>query len=144
MVYTRHADGRLVKPLTFFIKVYSMLLAQIFRPHAPSLTVLFIALTICASFIALEFAERINVIKGSARCAWITAAGIAMGGGIWSMHFLATIAVEPFTIAFHPSGNALSLLIAILIATAGLYTVFWHQESSHRFAVGGTILGLGI
>jgi len=45
-----------------------------------------------ASYTALDLASRVSRIDRSPRLAWLAAAAIAMGGGIWSMHFIAMLA----------------------------------------------------
>jgi diguanylate cyclase (GGDEF)-like protein len=122
-----------------------MLLAKIFHPHDPTLVVLSVMLAILASFVSLELAGRIKAAGGRVRFAWLAAAGIAMGGGIWSMHFVAMIGHElPFAVAYSVPLTALSLLIAIVVSTVGLYTVFWSRPSAHKFVLGGSLMGLGI
>jgi diguanylate cyclase (GGDEF)-like protein len=122
-----------------------MLLESFFHPHVPSLVILSLTLAVLASFVSLELAGRIKVTYGRARAAWLVAAGTAMGGGVWSMHFIAMIALElPFAVAYNRQLTVLSLLIAILVATAGLYAVFWHKGSSWRFVTGGAIMGSGV
>jgi diguanylate cyclase (GGDEF)-like protein/PAS domain S-box-containing protein len=122
-----------------------MPLAKIFHPHDPLLVILSIALAVLSSYVSLELGGRIKASAGRRRIGWLFAAGIAMGGGIWSMHFVAMIALElPFAVAYNLSLTVLSLLIAILVATAGFYTVFWQPGSSLRFILGGTIMGVGV
>ena len=51
-----------------------------------------------------------------------------MGGGIWSMHFVAMIALElPFALAYDLLLTFPIALLAILVTTIGFYTVFWHR-----------------
>jgi diguanylate cyclase (GGDEF)-like protein/PAS domain S-box-containing protein len=122
-----------------------MSLADLFHPHDPILVTLSIALAILSSYVSLELGGRIKAAAGSKQMGWLFAAGIAMGGGIWSMHFVAMIALElPFAVAYNLSLTVLSLLIAILVATAGFYTVFWRPGSSLRFILGGAVMGVGV
>jgi diguanylate cyclase (GGDEF)-like protein len=121
------------------------MLSRIFHPQDPILVLVTFGLAILASFVALELAERIKVARGQARVGWLAAAGVAMGGGIWAMHFVGMIALElPFAVAYNPSLTALSLLVAILVSTAGLYQVFWHGGSWQRCIFGGSVMGIGV
>ena len=116
-----------------------------FHLYDPVLVALSFALAILASFVSLELAGRIKVAAGRSRFSWLAAGGLAMGGGIWSMHFIAMISLElPFPVAYDPFLTVLSLLVAIFLTTVGLYAVFWYQRSSWRFVLGGTIMGVGI
>jgi len=122
-----------------------MHLGTFFHPHIPVLVILAITLAILASFVSLELAGRIKAANGHARFAWLLAAGIAMGGGIWSMHFVAMIAIElPFAIAYDLRLTLLSLILSILVATIGFYTVFWNNGSIRRIVSGGAIMGMGV
>jgi NO-binding membrane sensor protein with MHYT domain len=46
-----------------------------------------------ASYTALDLASRITASKGVAATAWLVGGGIAMGTGIWSMHFIGMLAL---------------------------------------------------
>lgn len=121
------------------------LLATLFHPHDPVLVALAFAIAVLASFVALDLAGQIKAATARTRPLWLFAAGLAMGGGIWSMHFVAMIALElPFAVAYDPWLTATSLAMAVLVATAGLYTVFWHGASWRRFLAGGALMGSGI
>lgn len=121
------------------------MLSRIFHPHDPSLVLVSFGLAIFASFVALELAGRIKVAGRQARFGWLAASGIAMGGGIWAMHFVAMIALElPVAVAYRPSLTALSLITAIIVATAALYQVFWHGGSWRRCVFAGCMMGAGI
>ena len=54
-----------------------------------------------ASYTALDLAGRIRASRGWIRGAWLATAAISMGGGIWSMHFIAMLAfVMPMAVTF--------------------------------------------
>jgi NO-binding membrane sensor protein with MHYT domain len=58
----------------------------------PTLVALSVVIATAASYTALDLAGRGRAAAGRARQAWLGAAAIAMGGGIWSMHFVAMLA----------------------------------------------------
>jgi NO-binding membrane sensor protein with MHYT domain len=121
------------------------MLSSIFHPHDINLVILSFVIAVFAAFVSLELAGRIKATNDREKFGWLLAAGISMGGGIWSMHFVAMIALElPVTVAYDLRLTVLSFLIAIIFATTGIYTVFWHKGSVHRFILGGTIMGLGV
>ena len=47
-----------------------------------------------ASYAAFIFAERITTSRGGARVLWLVSGAMAMGLGIWSMHYLGMLAVR--------------------------------------------------
>ena len=120
-------------------------LPAIFHPHDPILVLLAFAVAVLASFVSLELAGQIKRAAPRARPVWLVAAGVAMGGGIWSMHFIAMIALElPFAVAYEPSLTVISLVMAMVVATAGLQIVFWRAASWRGFISGGVVMGLGV
>ena len=62
--------------------------------HDTPLVALSILIAICASYTALTLAGRVSVARGTARVAWLLGGCIAMGSGIWSMHFIGMLAFE--------------------------------------------------
>ena len=48
-----------------------------------------VLLAMLATYVALDFADRLRgAMERGARCSWILAGSVAMGTGIWAMHFV--------------------------------------------------------
>ncbi|MBP7338569.1 MHYT domain-containing protein [Niveispirillum sp.] len=97
-----------------------------------------------ASYVALDMAERLRHADGNLRWAWHGAASVALGGGIWAMHFLGMLAFQleaPF--AFHAGLTALSLAVPILVVAVGLWLV-GRGISPLRLLAAGVIVGMGV
>src|SRR3569623_332875 len=60
--------------------------------HSIPLVWLSLVIAVCASYTALTLAGRVSVARGRARVAWLLGGSVAMGSGIWSMHFVAMLA----------------------------------------------------
>src|SRR6266849_1684053 len=60
--------------------------------HDPYLVALSILVASFASYTALDLSGHVGTARGFARSVWLVAAAITMGGGIWSMHFVAMLA----------------------------------------------------
>ena len=60
--------------------------------HDWVLVVMSVLIAAVASYTALDLAGRIRASSGNARLAWLATAALAMGGGIWAMHFVAMLA----------------------------------------------------
>ena len=60
--------------------------------HDPYLVALSILVASFASYTALDLSGHVGAARGFARRVWLVAAAITMGGGIWSMHFVAMLA----------------------------------------------------
>lgn len=102
--------------------------------HDPWLTALAILVAVLASYVAFGLGRHIRAARGEARLAWLAGGAVAMGGGIWSMHFIAMLALPlPAGFAYDLRLTLLSLLIAVAATGAG-FTV----ATLGRAAPGGT------
>src|SRR5436190_972946 len=93
--------------------------------HDPVLVALSILIAALASYTALDLATRMRAASGRASRAWLAAAAIAMGGGIWSMHFVGMLAfsLPGIEVSYDPFRTFLSLLIPIVVAAAAFAVV---------------------
>ena len=113
--------------------------------HDPALVVLSIVVSVFAGFTALSLGERMRGAGGAARAAWLCAAAIAMGGGIFAMHFIAMLAFSlAMPMAYDPGLTLLSLLLAIGFTGAGLALVAWRGSSGLPLAAAALMMGLGV
>lgn len=61
-----------------------------------------IVIAIASSYAALDLAGRVTAASGRARAAWLAAGAIAMGFGIWAMHFKGMLALRlPVSVEYH-------------------------------------------
>ena len=111
------------------------------------LVVLSLLVAMFASYTALDLAGRIRLIHGASmkRTAWLVGGAIAMGLGIWSMHFIGMLAFRmPIELGYDPKITVYSLLIAILISGFALLIVTGNTVNHGRFAISGVLMGLGV
>lgn len=112
--------------------------------HDPLLVVLSMVVSAAASFTALDVGARIWQARGLVRAGWTAAAAIALGGGIWSMHFIAMLAFSlPMEIRYGPGLTTASLLIAVAASGLG-FALIDRASGPIRLGVSGTMMGLGI
>jgi two-component system sensor histidine kinase/response regulator len=113
--------------------------------HDYSLVALSLLISMFAAYAALELAGRVTAAEGWTRPAWLIGGAVAIGCGIWSMHYIGMLA---FTMPVHVGYDwrivLLSLLAAIMASAVALYVVSRHEVRSVRFLLGGIIMGLGI
>lgn len=77
-----------------------------------------------ASYTALDMAGRVAASQGRAARGWLIGGSVAMGIGIWSMHFLGMLAFSlPIPMGYDPTITFLSLLIAIAASAFALWMV---------------------
>ena len=106
--------------------------------YDPILVALSIAIASFAGYTALELGDRASLGRGRMRSAWIAVAAAAMGGGIWSMHFIGMLAFRlPVPVAYDLGRTILSLLVAIG-ATAAAF--FWINKKRPASAAGSARL----
>src|SRR3989441_7510588 len=92
--------------------------------HDPYLVALSILVASFASYTALDLGGRVGTARGLARRVWLVAAAITMGGGIWSMHFVAMLAFKmPIPMSYDIGLTILSLVVAIFVTSGGLPTL---------------------
>jgi signal transduction histidine kinase/CheY-like chemotaxis protein len=112
--------------------------------HDPLLVVVSYVVAVIASYTALEMAERLRGSRGPARWFWHIAAACALGGGVWSMHFVAILAFKiPLSLAVDPYLTFVSGLVAVCAVAAGLL-IIGKATSLPRVAGAGLLVGLGI
>ena len=98
-----------------------------------------------ASYTALDLAGRVTAARGRARLIWLGGGAIAMGVGIWSMHFTGMLAYRlPMPMRYDLPLVLLSLLVAIGASAGALYTMSRPQARMSYLLVGGLVVGAGI
>src|SRR5258706_7297058 len=113
--------------------------------HDLYLVALSIFVAAFASYTALDLGGRVSAARGLARRVWLVAAAITMGGGIWSMHFVAMLAfIMPIPMSYDIGLTTLSLVVAILVTGGGFYVISRQSGSPLRLVLSGIFMGLGI
>lgn len=114
--------------------------------HDPYLVFLSIVVAILASYTGLSLASRILTASGRFRPAWLVAASVSLGGGIWSMHFVAMLAfsMPGMQIRYDLALTLLSLLIAVAFTGGGFAVSHWTFIPRGRVAIAGLLMGLGV
>lgn len=113
--------------------------------YSSSLVLISLCVAILASYTALDLAGRIATAKGRAVYLWMGGGALAMGIGIWSMHFIGMLAFElPIELGYDLGLTALSLLIAVLSAGFALWLVSQPRLSCPQVGLGALFMGTGI
>ncbi|HEU4628593.1 MAG TPA: MHYT domain-containing protein [Gemmatimonadaceae bacterium] len=109
------------------------------------LVALSVFIAILASYTALALTGRVTVTRGSARRAWLLGGSIAMGIGIWSMHFVAMLAFQlPIPIAYDVPRVALSLLAGIAASAFALVVASRPTVGVLQLLASAVLMGGGI
>jgi len=94
--------------------------------YSPLLVFLSVVVASAASYTALDLAGRLSSVTGRARLGWLLGGSLALGVGIWSMHFVGMLAFHlSIPVTYGVELVALSMLVAI--AASGLALVVVSQ-----------------
>ena len=104
-----------------------------------------VAVSIVAAITALAMMNDLRKLPGSKRKAVIVMSAFVMGGGIWSMHFLAMLALR-FDVPIHYDllQTLSSGLIAILVVGFALLLLHFRTRNETTLNTAGLALGVGI
>jgi PAS domain S-box-containing protein len=111
-----------------------------------SVLVLAFLVAAIAAYTAFRMAGRVRDARdGGMRLIWLAAAGLTMGAGIWSMHFIALLAIEiPTPVRFNLPASVLSAALAVVTATLAFHVIGDPSGRRIRSIIAGVILGCGI
>ncbi len=104
-----------------------------------------VAISMMAAFTGLSLTRGLSLVSEGVRHLRIAMAAIALGGGIWSMHFVAMLAMR-FDVAVYYAvlPTVASILIAILLAGLALVLMHFGRRTRRKTILAGVILGAGI
>jgi two-component system sensor histidine kinase/response regulator len=109
------------------------------------LVALSVAISIIASYAALNLAGRVTAAHGVVRVAWLSGGACAMGMGIWAMHYIGMLACSlPVAVDYDWPIVALSLLSAIFASGAALFVVSRQHMNRVAITLGSLTMGGGI
>ena len=105
-----------------------------------------ILLSILAAYAAFGLSDRMLLATSRPhRLYWLGGGAIAMGTGIWSMHYLGMLAVRlPVPVDYFVPTVAGSLLLAIAASAVALTVVSAEDSGWKNTLVGGLLMGAGI
>ena len=113
--------------------------------YSSALVLISLCVAILASYTALDLTGRIATAKGRAVHLWMCGGALAMGIGVWSMHFIGMLAFSlPIALGYDIGLTVLSLFIAVLSSGFALWLVSQPSLPKLQLAFGALIMGSGI
>ncbi len=114
--------------------------------HDSTLVALSILIATVASYTALDLAGRIRATSGWPCYAWLATAALAMGGGIWAMHFVAMLAfsLPGMPVDYDLRLTTLSFVLPVIVTSFGFSVVNRRDAGLLAMALSGVAMGLGI
>ncbi|HEY0778796.1 MAG TPA: MHYT domain-containing protein [Gemmatirosa sp.] len=117
--------------------------------YSPPLVVASFLIATLASYTALDFAARVAAATRATRAWWLTGGAVALGLGIWGMHFVGMLAVRLYAAdgsslatAYDVPSMLLSILVAVAAAALALSVAA--RAEVGRGALAGAALLLGV
>src|SRR5258708_40043903 len=104
-----------------------------------------VLIAIAASYAALDLMGRVTAARGRIRLAWLSGGAIAMGIGIWEMHFKGMMAFHlPVPVEYHWPTVLASLVVAIFASAFALYVASQQKMGWVEATIGSLFMGVGI
>jgi NO-binding membrane sensor protein with MHYT domain len=104
------------------------------------------AMACIGSALGLRCTVRALGAHGRARRNWLLTGASALGTGIWTMHFVAMLGfgVSGTSLRYDVPLTLLSLLVAMLVVSAGVFAVGYGEGRRLMLVLGGLTTGLGV
>lgn len=104
-----------------------------------------LAVALMAGFTGLSLTRGVSQLTPERRKLNIALAAISLGGGIWSMHFIAMLGLQlPIDFFYNPLTTLVSALIAILVVGSALLLLHFWARTAVTITASGALVGIGI
>ena len=113
--------------------------------YEPWLVAISILVGMLASYTALSLAMRIKQAQGRAPYFWVGGGALAMGSGIWAMHFIGMLAFRlPMPVAYDARTTFVSWLLPVIASGLALWQLRHRTFRKRQLAGSALLMGLGI
>ena len=113
--------------------------------HNQTLVILSLVLAVVSGFTGFTLTQNLSAKTLVQRKISVSMAAVALGGGIWSMHFVAMLGLSLPVMVFYDAAITLaSALIAILVVAVALMILHFFVRTSLNIVLAGCIVGSGI
>ncbi len=98
-----------------------------------------------ASYVALDMARRVRVLRTRSGAGWLVGAAAALATGLWSVQVIG-VASEPlpYALGYDPVGSFATWLVALLVGATGLAAISGRVATPARVAFAAFTLGIGM
>lgn len=102
-------------------------------------------IALVAGFTGLSLTKGVASQPPLTRKISVAISAIALGGGIWSMHFVAMLGLQlPFLFYYDAVITLISALVAILVVGCALLILHFYPRTTVTVTVAGAIVGVGV
>lgn len=118
--------------------------------YDPAIIALSVVIAVQGGYVSLMLARRLLGLgpgpqDSGRRKALLAASALALGIGIWAMHFIGMLAVKlPITVTYDLLWTLVSALVCILVVGLGVFVASFGRLTPRRLAGAGLLMGSGI
>ncbi|MFK7870358.1 MAG: MHYT domain-containing protein [Roseobacter sp.] len=113
--------------------------------HSGFLIAMSCVVALVAGFTGLSLTRDLSVKPVFQKKVSIALAAVALGGGIWAMHFVAMLGLKlPILFYYDAAITLVSALSAILLVGAALILLHFTERTAKTIAAAGGIVGVGV
>jgi PAS domain S-box-containing protein len=113
--------------------------------YNPILVAISVLIAVLAAFVALAMAARVTAAQGRFRAAWLAGGSLALGVGIWSMHFVGMLAFRlGVPVAYDVPLVLLSAGVPILASLLALWVMSRPVATVPGMAIAAVLMGIAI
>ena len=113
--------------------------------HNPILIAASLAIALMSGFTGLSLTQGASRMTVARRKTVVAMSAVALGGGIWSMHFVAMLGVRlPILFYYDALTTMISALVAVLLTGCALLIVHFGDRTAFRITLAGAFVGVGI
>jgi NO-binding membrane sensor protein with MHYT domain len=118
--------------------------------YDPAIVALSVVIAVQGGYVSLTLARRLAGFghgphDSGRRKALLAASALALGVGIWAMHFIGMLAVKlPIAVTYDLLWTLVSALVCILVVGLGVFVASFGRLTPKRLAGAGLLMGAGI
>jgi NO-binding membrane sensor protein with MHYT domain len=118
--------------------------------YDPAIVALSVVIAVQGGYVSLTLARRLAGLghgphDSGRRKALLAASALALGVGIWAMHFIGMLAVKlPIAVTYDLLWTLVSALVCILVVGLGVFVASFGRLTPKRLAGAGLLMGAGI
>lgn len=131
-----------------FFQLHPLPVNQMLGTYDYRLVILSYLVATLASYIALDITGRLRDLSNTnlSTTLWLLGGAIAMGSGIWSMHFIGMLAfsIPSMTMVYNVNWTGISMVVAVAASGFALGILSIKKITNAHIVLGGIILGLAI
>ena len=112
--------------------------------HEPWLVVLSLVVAIQGAYVGMSLAVQVGEAVGMRRRLLLAGAAVSLAVAIWSMHFVAMLAMRlPFAVDYLVFPTLLSFLVCVIVVGAGVFAASAGPPTAARLAAAAVFMGGG-